>query len=154
MLKPPHAFGIVQQGLYRSNAPVDENLPFLTGLNLKTVLYLSPEVLLRSVVEFFKEQNVDLHNLGVQAWRPDPQWTPICDDFIKDALEMVLDHRKHPLLICCTSGQCVLHVARFSTTDSQLTQVCFKQLPWWAALEGCRIGVSRLFSTSTGRLLG
>eukprot|EP00960_Hanusia_phi_P034674 751229-Hanusia_phi.AAC.1 len=104
MLKPPNAFGIVQQGLYRSNAPVDENLPFLTGLHLKTVLYLSPEVLLRSVVEFFKEKNVDLHNLGVQAWKPDPHWTPICDDFIKDALEIVLDHRKHPLLICCTSG--------------------------------------------------
>ena len=24
-----------------------------------------------------------LHNLGLQAWRPEPHWTPICDEFVK-----------------------------------------------------------------------
>ncbi|KAJ1490101.1 protein-tyrosine phosphatase, partial [Baffinella frigidus] len=103
-LKPPNLFGIVQPGIYRSNAPLDENLPFLERLNLRTVLFLSPEVLLRSVVDFFEEQNIKLHNLGLQAWRPEPNWTPICDEFVKEALEMMLDRRAHPVLVCCSSG--------------------------------------------------
>lgn len=104
--RAPPLFGIVQPGIYRSNAPVDENLPFLARLNLKTVLYLSPEVLLKSVVDFLAggQNKVKLIEHGLESWRPDPSWTPICDEFIKTALELILDVKNHPVLICCTSG--------------------------------------------------
>jgi hypothetical protein len=89
-LKPPNLFGIVETGIFRSNAPLEENLAFLDNLNLRTVLFLSPEVLLRTVVEFFQEKGIRLHNLGLEAWRPDPNWTCLCDEFHKDALEMLV----------------------------------------------------------------
>ena len=89
-LKPPSMFGIVEPGIYRSNAPTDENLPYLEQLNLRTVLFLSPEVLLRTAVEFFNDKGIRLHNLGLDAWRPEHNWTCLCDEFIKDALEMMV----------------------------------------------------------------
>jgi len=166
------------QGIYRSNSPLDENLPFLARLNLRTVLFLSPEVCtspatrmhqchsallpglqrspgpdmscprcgrfcsaawstssrsrtssapppgqhpliyvisahcpelaLRTVASRAPAPTCApggrLHNLGLQAWRPEPNWTPICDEFVKEALEMILDRRAHPLLVCCSSG--------------------------------------------------
>jgi protein tyrosine/serine phosphatase len=108
MVVPPALFGIVQPGVYRSNAPVDENLPFLALLNLRSVLYLSPEVLLKSVVDFFagdeSQRKVKLIEHGLESWRPDPSWTPVCDEFIKTALELILDIKNHPVLVCCTSG--------------------------------------------------
>jgi hypothetical protein len=94
-LKPPNLFGIVENGIFRSNAPLDENLPFLDHLHLRTVLFLSPEVLLRTVVEFFKDRGIQLKKLGLEAWRPAPDWTCLCDEFLKDALEMLV--RAHPL---------------------------------------------------------
>mmetsp|Transcript_23738 Transcript_23738/g.37104 ORF Transcript_23738/g.37104 Transcript_23738/m.37104 type:complete len:167 (-) Transcript_23738:348-848(-) len=103
-LKPPNLFSIVEPGIYRSNAPLDENLPFISKLNLRTVVFLSPEVLLRSVVDFFEEKNVQLHNMGLQVWKPDPNWTSTSDEFMKEALQLILDTRTHPVLVCCSSG--------------------------------------------------
>jgi hypothetical protein len=88
--KPPNLFGIVEPGVFRSNAPLEENLPFLDNLRLRTVLFLSPEVLLRTVEQFFTEKSIRVHPLGLDAWRPEPDWTPLCDEFIKDALEMLV----------------------------------------------------------------
>uniref|UniRef100_A0A6T8KQE8 Tyrosine-protein phosphatase domain-containing protein n=1 Tax=Hemiselmis andersenii TaxID=464988 RepID=A0A6T8KQE8_HEMAN len=101
---PPALFGIVEEGVYRSQAPVEENLPFLAGLKLRTVIFLSPEVLIRGVVDWMHENNIQLSNLGLQFWKPDPSWTPLCDDLVKASLEMVLDVRNHPILLCCASG--------------------------------------------------
>mmetsp|Transcript_1961 Transcript_1961/g.5420 ORF Transcript_1961/g.5420 Transcript_1961/m.5420 type:complete len:230 (+) Transcript_1961:2-691(+) len=103
-LCPPHAFGIVEPGVYRCNSPSEENLAFLARLKLKTILYLSPAVLLRAVANFLQQSQITLHNLGLQAWRPEASWTPITQELMKDALELVLDVRNHPLLVCCTSG--------------------------------------------------
>ena len=44
----------------------------------------------KKAVEFFKEKEIRLHNLGLDAWRPDPNWTCLCDEFHKDALEMLV----------------------------------------------------------------
>ena len=96
-LKPPNLFGIVETGIFRSNAPLEENLPFLDHLNLRTVLFLSPEVLLRPVVEFFKDKGIRVLSLGLEAWRPEPNWTCLCDEFLKDALEMVVSAPRTPL---------------------------------------------------------
>ena len=52
------AFGIVEPGVYRSNAPSPANFSFLRTLQLKTVVYLSPELLVRPVVNLFEEKKV------------------------------------------------------------------------------------------------
>lgn len=58
------------QGIYRSQAPLEDNLPFLSRLNLRTVLHLSPEVLIRGVVDWMDEKRVTLYNMGLQVGAP------------------------------------------------------------------------------------
>jgi hypothetical protein len=89
-LKPPNLFGIVEPGIFRSNAPLEENVPFLENLHLRTIIFLSPEVLLRTVNELFMEKGIRVHNLGLESWRPEPDWTCLCDEFHKEALEMLV----------------------------------------------------------------
>ncbi len=55
MWTPPEAFGIVQQGIYRSNLPQPQNFGFLKTLQLKTVLVLSPERPTRNFCLFLEE---------------------------------------------------------------------------------------------------
>lgn len=59
-LCPPEVFGIVEQGVYRSNALRPVNFPFIELLRLKTVVYLSPDMPLRSVTSFLKEHGIRL----------------------------------------------------------------------------------------------
>lgn len=85
--------------MYRSQAPTEENLPYLARMKLRNVLFLSPEVidvrccpnkaqppdpkpqtsrsspkalqvLMRGVVDWMADNNVVLHNLGLQRWKP------------------------------------------------------------------------------------
>ena len=42
---------MVQPCLYRSNAPVEANFPFLVRLKLQTVLHLSPELPTRGTLQ-------------------------------------------------------------------------------------------------------
>lgn len=41
---PPAQFGLVCEGLVRSGQPTELNFPFLEKLDLKTVLWLAPEM--------------------------------------------------------------------------------------------------------------
>ena len=91
-LKPPNLFGIVEPGIFRSNAPLDENVAFLENLNLRTVIFLSPEVLLRTVIDAFQDKGIRVYNLGLDSWRPEPDWTCLCDEFHKEALEMLVSN--------------------------------------------------------------
>jgi len=43
-------------------------------------------------------------HLGLRIWRPEATWKPISEELIKEALQIVLDVTKHPILIACTSG--------------------------------------------------
>jgi tyrosine-protein phosphatase SIW14 len=40
----------------------------------------------------------------MKAWHPDSTWRPVNDEMVKQALELVLDARNHPLLLTCASG--------------------------------------------------
>lgn len=56
---PPEMFGLVESGIYRSNALSPINFPFIKQLNLKTVLQLSPEVPIKAVSTFFQENQIE-----------------------------------------------------------------------------------------------
>lgn len=100
----PAAFGIVENGVYRSNTLYPINFTFIKRLNLKTVVQLSPEVPFKIVSAFFDENNIKFIHLGLKAWRTDATWKPMTEELIKEALEIILDVTTHPVLILCTSG--------------------------------------------------
>lgn len=121
-LTPPDAFGLVEDGVYRSSAPQAGHLDHLRGLGLKTVIYLSPELPNRAVSGFYAEHGIGLVQLGLKAWAPHNTWNPVSEELIKDALELVLDATTHPVLIVCTSG---IH-------QTGTVVACLRRLQHWA----------------------
>lgn len=103
ILAPPHAFAIVERGVYRSNMPHPTDMPFLLRLGLRTVVILSPEQPLRAVSEQFEAANVRVCQLAGTLPAQDTTWKPVHDEIIKEALELVLDRTIHPILLLCTS---------------------------------------------------
>jgi len=99
---PPERFAMVEEGVYRSNAITTQNFSFIQTLQLKTVLLLSPEMPLRAVTNFLKQEKVQLVQLGLKIWSPES--SPVSDELVKGALEYALDAQSHPLLIMCSSG--------------------------------------------------
>lgn len=103
LISPMVAFGLVEKGVFRSNSPGPTDFAFLRTLNLRTVVYLSPERLIKPVLKQFEENGVRFVNLGVDTWRT-PVKTTISEELVKDALEMILNVANHPIMIVCTSG--------------------------------------------------
>ena len=58
-LIPPPAFGIVEQGLYRSSIPYKEHFRFLRTLNLKTIISLCQEIPSKPVTVFCTSHNIN-----------------------------------------------------------------------------------------------
>lgn len=56
----PDAYGVVEAGVYRSKALELHNLPFLLHLQLRTVLYLSNDSLVRPVIDFLNNHTIKL----------------------------------------------------------------------------------------------
>eukprot|EP01111_Echinosteliopsis_oligospora_P008346 TRINITY_DN2392_c0_g1_i1.p1 TRINITY_DN2392_c0_g1~~TRINITY_DN2392_c0_g1_i1.p1 ORF type:complete len:167 (+),score=30.23 TRINITY_DN2392_c0_g1_i1:244-744(+) len=73
-------------------------------LGLKTVVWLSPEVPIKAVSQFFEENGINMIHLGLKAWKADTSWKPVSEELIKDALEIVLNVDTHPVIVTCTSG--------------------------------------------------
>jgi hypothetical protein len=60
LLAPPSAFAVVEEGIYRSNSFTSSSYSFVTQLHLKNAIFLSPEMLPRSLRNFLEEQNISL----------------------------------------------------------------------------------------------
>lgn len=101
---PPPAFGIVEPNVFRSASFSEANFSFITTLNLKSVVHLSSEMLVRDVRNFMDQQSITLKHLGLTTWQPDRTWNPVNDDLVKLALEFILNADHHPVLVSCTSG--------------------------------------------------
>lgn len=128
-LTPPENFGVVETGIFRSNALHASNFSFLdryTSLSsgtdkparsLKTAILLSPEVPTRSVVQYLENRGVQFIHLGLHGntannsavkstgvVSDNASWRPISDELVKEAMELILNKKTHPVLIFCTSG--------------------------------------------------
>jgi len=101
---PPLRFGIVEPGVYRSNALAPPNFAFIESLSLRTVVYLSPDLPSAAVQALYTRAGVDVHSVGLAVWSPKKSWQPVSDELVKEALEIVLDARRHPVLVVCSSG--------------------------------------------------
>ncbi|EGW30953.1 uncharacterized protein SPAPADRAFT_141685 [Spathaspora passalidarum NRRL Y-27907] len=64
MLVSPNNFGVVEPGLYRCSKLENDNLPFLSTLNLKSIIILDAEKPSRSINNFIEHNKIELFNLG------------------------------------------------------------------------------------------
>ncbi|KAJ1957026.1 hypothetical protein IWQ62_005179 [Dispira parvispora] len=102
---PPEAFGIVEDGIYRSSDAITSvNYPFLRSLHLNHILFLSAEVPSRSITRFTEECDINLIHLGLKSWQSNLGWKPVSEELVKEGLEIILDRKYHPILIVCTTG--------------------------------------------------
>lgn len=101
---PPEAFGIVVDDVYRSNVPVEDNFDFVKDLGLKSVVGLSAEHPPTSFRRFLDMHEINFHHLGFKLWKREVSWKRVSEELVKEALEFVLDHRNHPVMIVCSSG--------------------------------------------------
>lgn len=131
---PPSNFAQVAPCLYRSALPTARNFPFVRALNLTTAIILTEEKPLRSVSNFFEEHGVRVAHTGRTHWRSDGgrgggvgggnsgnSWKPIEDDVVKDTLELILDARNYPILVCDVAG---VH-------DVGMVVACLRRLQKW-----------------------
>jgi len=96
-LIPPPLYGLVEDGVHRSGHPVVLHLSFLERLRLKTVLYLSPDAPEAWFKEFC-EGSIDLVHLRTDESRVSA-WAPVSEGTVLDALFVVLDQARHPVLV-------------------------------------------------------
>lgn len=102
-LQPPDNFAMVYSAVYRSSFPSKKHYSFLKSLNLKTVLTLVPDEYPDENRDFFRQEGITFHQIGMPG-NKEP-FVIIPDEKIRQALAIVLDKRNHPLLIHCNKGK-------------------------------------------------
>lgn len=120
---PPLNFAMVMPGIYRSGYPKEVNHSFLGTLNLRTLIYLCPEDCNEKNRAFYQENSINMLQFGIQG-NKEP-FVDIPDPVIRDALDVLLDVRMHPVLIHCNKGKhrtgclvgCLRKVQRWSLTS-------------------------------------
>eukprot|EP00039_Didymoeca_costata_P012291 m.176308 g.176308 ORF g.176308 m.176308 type:complete len:202 (-) comp15442_c1_seq4:5537-6142(-) len=121
----PLKFCMVQDGVYRSEFPTRAVMPFLRKLNLKTVVLLSPDRLLKEVAQVFESQKAKVVHLGIRTWCAavghTADWEPLSVEIVKEALEIVLNVDHHPVLLLCKSG----------ILESGIVVGCLRRLQSW-----------------------
>jgi|SaaInlStandDraft_7_1057024.scaffolds.fasta_scaffold129507_1 hypothetical protein len=104
------------------------------------MLYLSPDIPTRALNAFLEEHCIKLYNLGFSAFREEKTWTPISDEIMKEALEIVLSQDSYPILLVCTSGVYELGVM----------VACLRRLQGWSLTSA--LEEYRLFAAGKARL--
>ncbi|KAA3459194.1 putative tyrosine-protein phosphatase [Gossypium australe] len=112
---PPLNFAMVDNGVFRSGFPHSANFSFLQTLNLRSIIlsekgfcgldvrYLCPEPYPEANTEFLKSNEIRLFQFGIEGYKE--PFVNIPEDTIREALNVVLDVRNHPVLIHCNRGK-------------------------------------------------
>ncbi|KAA8907856.1 tyrosine phosphatase family-domain-containing protein [Sphaerosporella brunnea] len=90
--------------VYRSSFPKPENFPYLKKLGLKTILTLVSEPYPEPNAQFILENGIVHYQIGMPG-NKENCITPVPDEKITAALNIILDRRNHPLLIHCNKGK-------------------------------------------------
>jgi len=96
-LVPPPLYGLVEENVHRSGQPSVPNFAFLEQLKLRTVVYLSPDNTDPVFRDFLRDENITFVHLAAQ--REATPWAPISEETVLEALGLILDVTKHPLLV-------------------------------------------------------
>lgn len=100
---PPENFSPVCDQIYRSSFPRQENFSFLSNLKLKSILMLIPEEYPPENLEFIKENNIKLFQVGMSG-NKEP-FVHLANSTLSEALEIAINPENHPLLIHCNRGK-------------------------------------------------
>ena len=100
---PPDNFALVSKGVYRSSFPTKKNFTFVSRLGLRSVLYLCPEDYPESHLAFYAQHGIQLLQFGTTG-NKEP-FDEIPETIIREALLVILDEEKQPLLIHCNQGK-------------------------------------------------
>ncbi|KAI5952762.1 hypothetical protein KGF54_003629 [Candida jiufengensis] len=128
-LVPPLNFALVEDGIYRSGFPMEINYPFLSQLNLKTIIYLgdlghnldenpkkkkkkekdgSIEILNQYLKWIDKQQNITFHNLLINSSQEPFNKNSENLQSLKSltiALQLILNPKNYPILIHSNKGK-------------------------------------------------
>ncbi|ODQ52992.1 protein-tyrosine phosphatase [Saitoella complicata NRRL Y-17804] len=110
-LNPPDLFSpVVAPHIYRSGPLQPLNRPFLTPLNLRTIILLHADPT-RTLQAYAAEQGIRLVQLGEAGWKPGDDgegdeggWRVMGEDVVREGIRQVLDRRNHPVLVIDSSG--------------------------------------------------
>ncbi|XP_062106020.1 probable tyrosine-protein phosphatase DSP4 isoform X2 [Humulus lupulus] len=100
---PPLNFSMVDNGIFRSGFPDSANFSFLQTLGLRSIICLCPERYPEINMEFLKSNGIQLFQFGIES-NKEP-FVNIPEDTIREALQVVLDVKNHPVLIHCKRGK-------------------------------------------------
>lgn len=114
ILVPPLNFAIVAPGIYRSGHPNKKNNSFLLKLQLKTIIYLSPDALTEDMKDLLSISSIRLFHLPMV-----PNKEPFIlmeKEIILQTLNLLLNIDHHPVLVHCLKGKhrvgCVIGLLR------------------------------------------
>lgn len=104
---PPLNFCPVERYLYRSGQPSPVNFPFLSNLNLKTIIWLANEEPQDTLLEFCETNNIELRFAAINpdAGEDDNPWDGLTEHSIINALQTIVNQKNYPLLVCCGMGR-------------------------------------------------
>lgn len=100
---PPLNFSLVDNGVFRSGFPDTSNFAFLQSLGLRSIVYLCPEPYPETNMEFLKAKGIKLFQFGIEGHKE--PFVKIPEAAIREALEVILDVKNHPVLIHCKRGK-------------------------------------------------
>ncbi|KAE8673451.1 putative tyrosine-protein phosphatase [Hibiscus syriacus] len=100
---PPLNFAMVDNGVFRSGFPDSTNFSFLQSLGLRSVINLCPETYPEAIKEFLKANGIRLFQFGIDGYKE--PFVNIPEETIREALNVVLDVKNHPVLIHCKRGK-------------------------------------------------
>ena len=102
LIVPPVNFSLVAKGIYRGSYPNFRNFSFLKHLELKAVLFLSPEDYPPKNLRFLKENGINL--ITVQMEGNKEPFKTIPREQMIEALKHLVDVRNHPVFVHCNTG--------------------------------------------------
>ncbi|KAK8524308.1 hypothetical protein V6N13_015335 [Hibiscus sabdariffa] len=100
---PPLNFAMVDNGVFRSGFPDSANFSFLKSLGLRSIINLCPETYPEVNNEFLKANGIMLFQFGIDGCKE--PFVNIPEETIREALNVVLDVKNHPVLIHCKRGK-------------------------------------------------
>lgn len=139
LLTPPEAFGVVENGIYRSNVFDKTNFSFIENLGLKVIVHLSLEALTKTIRNFLKQQNIKLVHLGLAKWNEHQQWKSVNVEMIKEGLELILNVERHPIMI----------MSSFGLQETGVLVGCLRRMQQWSLSSA--LGEYRRYAQSKAR---
>ena len=102
-VQPPDNFAMMHAGVFRGSFPSKRSLPFMRGLNLRSILYLCPEEPPEYYVQFMREHDIAFLHHGLTG-NKEP-FVEMSDTLVADAVAELVLARHQPLYVHCDKGK-------------------------------------------------